>query len=99
MDIYESIVSKVNDPITLAALALIVIGTVLLPLSKHVPKGKICMGSIHQQFDEDVLQDRIPGRFSPAQSFEVDLSAARRSLKRDKFHGDWNYSLTPRETT
>ena len=21
------------------------------------------------------------------------------SLKRDKFHGDWNYSLTPRETT
>ena len=21
------------------------------------------------------------------------------SLKRDKFHGDWNYSLMPRETT
>ena len=21
------------------------------------------------------------------------------SLKRDKFHGDWNYSLTPQETT
>ena len=21
------------------------------------------------------------------------------SLKRDKFHGDWNYSLRPRETT
>ena len=34
---------------------------------------------VHQQLDEDVLQDRIHGRFSPAQSFEVDLSAARRS--------------------
>ena len=33
----------------------------------------------HQPFDEDVLQGRIPGRFSSAQSFEVDLSGARRS--------------------
>ena len=36
---------------------------------------------VHQQLDEDVLQDGIHGRFSPAQSLEVDPGVARRSTK------------------